>query len=122
MAFITLLFIDHHHPRLITLRYLLFLEEFEDFLSEVTVLPGKLAIMGDFYFNLDEPHKSEVNTILSSFGLERHIKTAMDTYRRSDLVITRAEENLVRFCDVGIRFGSNHYANVCSSAGETATC
>ena len=41
------------------------MEEFENFLSEVTVLPGKLVIMGDFNFHMDKPHKSEVLGLFS---------------------------------------------------------
>ena len=94
-----------------------FMEEFEDFLSEVTVLPGKLVIMGDFNFHMDKLHKSEVHrfrTILASFGLEQHINTAIEIHGHIlDLVITSTEENLVRFCDVGLWYGSNHNMLTC---------
>jgi hypothetical protein len=89
-----------------------FLDEYGDFLHEICLLPGKLVILGDFNIHLDQPHKSEVsrfNTITSSFGLQQHVKRA--THRDGhiiDLVLTRSEDDLVRLCDVGLYFGSDH--------------
>ncbi len=87
-----------------------FFEEFDDFLQEVSLLPGKLIILGDFNFHLNEPHRSEVAhfmDILNSFGLEQHVDKP--THRSNnilDLIITRESEDLLRFCDVGTYYGS----------------
>ncbi len=49
---------------------------FDDFLQGVSLLPGKLIILGDFNFHINEPHRSEVAhfmDVLNSFGLEQHV-------------------------------------------------
>jgi len=88
------------------------MEEFNNFLQEVTLLSGRLVMLGDFNFHLDEPERSDVSSFLSlldSFGLTNHVDKP--THRSGhiiDLIITRDDDDLVRLCDVGIDHGSDH--------------
>ena len=90
-----------------------FLEEFEEFLHKVSLLQGKLIMLGDFNVHVNKPDRSDVSTfmtLLSSFGLKQHI--TQPTHKKGntlDLIITRFDENLVRLCDVGTRYGSDHH-------------
>jgi hypothetical protein len=89
-----------------------FFEEFEEFIQEVSLLPGRLVILGDFNFHMNKPNKPEVvrfASMLSSCGLFQHIKKATHISGNTlDLVITRETEDIVRFCDVGLYYGSDH--------------
>ncbi|XP_072047067.1 uncharacterized protein [Amphiura filiformis] len=106
-----------------------FLEEFEDFLQEVSLLTGKLIMLGDFNFHMNEPHRSEVarfQVILSSFGLNQHVTEATHI-SLIDLIITRENEDFLRTCDVGLYFGSDHKMISCvvqqrKSPPMKATC
>ncbi|XP_072039438.1 uncharacterized protein [Amphiura filiformis] len=88
------------------------MEEFNDFLQELTLLSGKLVLLGDFNFHVDEPERSDVSsflTLLDSFGLKQHVDKP--THRSDhiiDLIITCDDEDLVRLCDVGLYHGSDH--------------
>ncbi|XP_072025396.1 uncharacterized protein [Amphiura filiformis] len=89
-----------------------FMEEFEDFL-QVSLLTGKLIMLGDFNFHMNEPHRSEVvrfQAILSSFGLNQHVTQATHISGNTlDLLLTPEKEDLVRLCDAGTAYGSDHY-------------
>ena len=53
-----------------------FLENFDEFVSLVDLLPGKILLLGDFNVHYDVPSKSDVrrfSTILASNGLVQHI-------------------------------------------------
>ncbi|XP_072041380.1 uncharacterized protein [Amphiura filiformis] len=90
-----------------------FMEEFEDFLQEVSLLTGKLIMLGDFNFHMKEPHRSEVvrfQAILSYFGLNQHVTQATHISGNTlDLLLTPEKEDLVRLCDAGTAYGSDHY-------------
>ena len=90
-----------------------FMEEFEDFLNEVSLLPGKLVMVGDFNFHVNKPEKSEVSnfiTLISSFGLNNHVHFPTHISGNTlDLIITRFDEDLVRLCDADLRYGSDHF-------------
>ena len=81
------------------------------------MIPGKLVITGNFNVHLDEPHKSEVSrfiSMISSYGLEQHVTTATHVSGHIlDLVMTRADDDLVRLCEVGLRHGSDHNLVCC---------
>ncbi|XP_072043250.1 uncharacterized protein [Amphiura filiformis] len=90
-----------------------FMEEFEDFLQEVSLLTGKLIMLGNFNFHINEPHRSEVvrfQAIVSSFGLNQHVTQATHISGNTlDLLRTPEKEDLVRLCDAGTAYGSDHY-------------
>ena len=77
-----------------------FLENFDEFVSLVDLLPGKILLLGDLNVHYDVPSKSDVrrfSTILASNGLVQHI--IGPTHRCGhtlDLVITRQDEQLVK--------------------------
>ena len=89
-----------------------FFEEFEIFLQKVSLLPGKLIMLGDFNFHVNKPYKPAVstfNTLLSSFSLNQHVWRP--THKKGntlDLIITRFDENVIKYINVGYRYGSDH--------------
>ena len=58
-------------------------------------------------FTFDEHHKSEVSrfiSMISSYGLEQHVTTATHVSGHIlDLVMTRADDDLIRLYEVGLR-------------------
>ncbi len=94
-----------------------FLKEFDDFLNEITLLPGKLVLIGDFNFHMNKPSKTEVaqfSDILCSYDLEQHIDFPTHISGNIlDLIITRSDEGLIRLCSPDHRFGSDHHIVRC---------
>ena len=95
-----------------------FLSEFEDFLETVTLLQGKLLLVGDYNIHMDCIYKSEVSrftNILSAYGLKQHVEGP--THKRGhtlDLVISNPEDNIIHECQVQDEVLSDHYFIQCT--------
>ena len=95
-----------------------FLSEFEDFLETVTLLQGKLLLVGDYNIHMDCIYKSEVSrftNILSAYGLKQHVEGP--THKRGhtlDLVISNPEDNIIHECKVQDEVLSDHYFIQCT--------
>ena len=81
-----------------------FFEEFDNFLCEIILTKGKLIIMGDVNFHLDDkdnPDTQRFTGLLDSYGLEQLVQ--QPTHRSThilDVVITRINENPTHNLDV----------------------
>ena len=96
-----------------------FLNEFETFLSDVTMFAGPVLIAGDFNVHFNKPDHSDVRQlidILDSFGLHQHVQQPTHKYGNIlDLVITRSDSDIVRSSSVQPRleFISDHHPISC---------
>jgi exonuclease III len=79
-----------------------FLTEFENFISEVALMPRKVVVIGDFNIHVDLPSKPEVKRFLTSLdtsGFHQHVTTPTHSHGHIlDLVISRPDDNIVRPC------------------------
>ena len=77
----------------------LFCDEFSDYLSELSIKPGKLLVAGDFNFHWDIENDSgrlRLYNILSPFGLRQHVKDATHTAGHIlDLVCDTEVDNII---------------------------
>lgn len=92
-----------------------FLQDFNDLLEHFSVTSGRLLLMGDFNFHVNEPSRDRMAAkfldMLDSYNLVQHVKEA--THKRKgtlDLLITRASEDTVLDCKVDDPDLSDHYA------------
>ena len=94
-----------------------FLEEFDEFVTNISSLTSRVLILGDFNIHVDKPDHPMVkkfNACLASSGLLQHIHEP--THRSGhtlDLVISRCDEQLIRKCEVKIYSVSDHYMINC---------
>ncbi len=76
-----------------------FFHEFGTLLEEVTISPGKLLIMGDFNFHIDDinnTHARKFSNMLELFNLHQHVKEGThNSGHILDLVITRSSDSMV---------------------------
>ncbi|XP_072030516.1 uncharacterized protein [Amphiura filiformis] len=99
--------------------HLRFNEEFDDFLSVVSTLPGKPLIMGDLNVHVNKPSKPDVSRYLTSLT-EHDLKQYVDKPTHIsgnilDHVICRPEDNLLSSCTVlPFRYGSDHHMIQCT--------
>ena len=89
-----------------------FLEEFDAFVSEISMAPMKTLIVGDFNVHVDIPSKYDSRRFLGSLtetGFQQHVHqpTHKDGHTL-DLIISRPEDNLVSTCQVLPSLGSDH--------------
>jgi hypothetical protein len=98
-----------------------FLEEFEEFLSVLSKLPGKPLIMGDINVHVNKPSKPDVASYLTSLA-EHDLKQYVNkpTHRSGNIldhVICRPEDELLpsqASCIVSpFRYGSDHHMIQC---------
>ena len=95
-----------------------FLDEFEVFLGDISLLPGKLLLTGDFNIHVNKPEKSEVKCFMRSVvdaGLEQHV--TKPTHRDGntiDLLITRPDDNLITDWTVTDKLYSDHFFVGCT--------
>ena len=71
-----------------------FLENFDEFVSGVDLLPGKILLVGDFNIHYDMAFKSDVSRVaivLTSAGLAQHHRCGHNI----DLFITRHDDLLI---------------------------
>ena len=90
-----------------------FLSEFDNYIDEISTLPGKLVLLGDFNIHVDTPEESDARhflTTLATSGLHQHVTGV--THEKGhvlDLVITPEGENHVLGCEVKDVLMSDHY-------------
>ncbi|XP_072022913.1 uncharacterized protein [Amphiura filiformis] len=95
-----------------------FLEDFEVFLEELSVIPTEVVLVGDYNIHVDEPHKPETrkfNDILSSNGFRQLITEV--THKKGhtlDLLITNENDNTIQRHAVLPPFYSDHRIITCS--------
>ena len=95
----------------------LFFEEFGTLAEQLVVSPGNLLIVGDFNYHMDKISNLETvkfNKILESFSLVQHINGP--THKKGhtlDLIITRAEDELVTSVEIRDPMMSDHSAVHC---------
>ncbi|XP_072021334.1 uncharacterized protein [Amphiura filiformis] len=95
-----------------------YLENIDEFLSGVDLLPGRILLVGDFNIHYNKPSKSDVrqfSTILASAGLVQHI--VGPTHRCGntlDLVITRQDDLIMKRYIIDRRhFPKDHFMINC---------
>lgn len=95
----------------------LFFEEFCTLAEQLVVSPGNLLIVGDFNYHMDKISNLETvkfNKILESFSLVQHVNGP--THKKGhtlDLIITRAEDELVTSVEIRDPMLSDHSAVHC---------
>ena len=103
-----------------------FLEEFEDFLAEMTTRHKSIIILGDFNIHWDDAGSPSVKTfksLIDTFELEQHIDTATHKDKHTlDLVMTSSPTsacvNNIKVQDIHI---SDHYLVTFSLRTEKQT-
>ena len=92
----------------------MFLQEFSTFLEEKTLSTGKLLMVGDFNFHLDDNNDRETllfSSLIESFNLTQHVcEPTQKSGHLLDLVITRSNEVTVDAVTVRQPFISDHSA------------
>ena len=77
-----------------------FLDNFDEFLNSVDLLPGRIVLVGDFNVHYDIPNKSDVrrlSTTLASANFVQHITGPTHRCGHTlDLVITRQDDLLIK--------------------------
>ncbi len=77
-----------------------FMEEFEEFVSQLALCPGPMIIVGDFNIHCDQSNDPEAmafNGLLQAYGLQQHIQE--HTHRAGhtlDLVIARDTDTIIK--------------------------
>ena len=90
----------------------MFLHEFDEFVCDVSLLPGKLILLGDFNVHWDCPTKSDVlqfSSSTSSAGLTQYVygPTHKDGHTL-DLVFTRCDDTFLHDCYTKDKLMSDH--------------
>ena len=95
-----------------------FFHDFNDLLEHFSVSSGRLLIMGDFNFHVNEPSRDRLAAkflgFLDSYNLAQHVTEP--THKRKgtlDLIITRANEDTVLNCKVEDPDLSDHFVVHC---------
>ena len=89
-----------------------FLKEFDSFIDDISILPGKLLLVGDFNIHWNEQHKPDVkqfSSITSSVNLNQHVDAP--THRSGNIldhVFSIHDDQLVTNCTVDEKFLSDH--------------
>ncbi|XP_072025269.1 uncharacterized protein [Amphiura filiformis] len=85
-----------------------FIAEFDNFVDDISILPGKMLLVGDFNVHWDRPDKSDViqfSNIITSANLMQHVDRPTHTYGHIlDHVFTVSDDNLVLNCTVDESF------------------
>ena len=94
-----------------------FLEDMEAMLTELSMLPGRLLIVGDFnlhFDDLNDKHVRSFRDLLEAVGMTQHITqpTDRDEYIL-DFVISRQCDALLQDVEVLPRCVSDHHAVTC---------
>ena len=90
-----------------------FLNEFSEYIDERATMSGKLLVLGDFNIHVDDSSARSaqgLKDLVYCFSLMQHVHEP--THNKShtlDLVISRADENLVSNLSVTPNGYSNHY-------------
>ncbi len=93
--------------------HFMFLDEFDNFICHVSLLPGKIILLGDFNVHWDNPTEWDVShfsTTTYSANLIQHVTgPTHENGHTIDLVFTRTDEYLIDDCYVDENFMSDHY-------------
>ena len=95
------------------LTHAMFLREFEQFVTEISLLPGKLILLGDFNVHWDEPTKYDVirfSTATNSAGFMQYVQgpTHKDGHT-IDLVFTHSDHHeFLKDCHTEDKLMSDH--------------
>ena len=88
------------------------------FLEEMSVVPQSLVLLGDFNVHMDIPDKWDTkrfNDTLSSTGFCQFIdKPTHKSNHILDLLITRADDDLIQVHNVDPDYHSDHYIITCT--------
>ena len=91
-----------------------FIEEFTDFLDRHVLTPGKLLLLGDFNFHVEDPsdtHAQRFVKLLESYNLKQHVTIATHEKGHTlDLVITRSDELCISDIQINNSVPSDHSA------------
>ena len=96
-----------------------FLEEFDNFLCDISDLPGKPLIVGDINLHADDPSKTEVSqylALLSQHDFSQVVDrpTHKGGHTLDHAFICRQDDNLLVNCEVSPnRCGSDHHMIEC---------
>ena len=89
-----------------------FLRDFSSLLEDVVPTPGRLLIAGDFNFHVDDAQSRDAakfSDLLESCDLQQHVTTATHVRGHTlDLLITRADDNLVTLTEATSVLESDH--------------
>ena len=93
-----------------------FLSEFDDFVNEVSLLPGKLILLGDFNVHWDNPSKNDVihfSSTTTAAGFAQCVNGPTHSLGHTlDLVFTRCDESdksLLKDCYIDETCMSDHH-------------
>ncbi len=91
-----------------------FIDEFTTFLVSLAVHPGNIIMCGDFNVHMDvqdDPLARRLGDIIESFGLKQHVTGSTHKAGHTlDLLISRAESDLVESCAISDPGISDHSA------------
>ena len=89
-----------------------FLHEFDSFIDVISLLPGKLILLGDFNVHWDNPTKPDVNHVLTTTtaaNLIQHVHEPTHTSGHVlDLVFTRNDDFIIKDCTIHENLMSDH--------------
>ena len=94
-----------------------FLNEFEELMSEIALLPTDVVLLGDFNVHVDIPSKWDAKRCLTCIevcGFQQHISGSTHKHGHTlDLIITRNNDHLVHTCLVQRNLLSDHHMVHC---------
>ena len=89
-----------------------FLNEFDNFIGDVSLLPGHLILLGDFNMHWDCPSKSDVihfSSTTTAAGLTQHVHGPTHKHGYTlDLVFTRCNDTMLQDCHTEDKLMSDH--------------
>ena len=97
----------------------MFFKDFSSLLEHVIIHPGRVLMVGDFNFHVNDPSDHDATTfldLLDSSGFEQHVYNATGTHKCGntlDLVISRKTDNLVGNVNVLNGMPSDHKVVKC---------
>lgn len=92
----------------------IFFEEFGSLLEIIMIYSGRVAMIGDFNFHVDDPTDRDATTfleLLDSTGFQQHVRISTGTHYHGhtlDLIISRKAESLVSNVSVLTGMPSDH--------------
>jgi hypothetical protein len=95
-----------------------FLEEFDNFINDITTLPNKIIILGDFNIHVNKPEKPEVRhyqNSLSSAGFHQYITVPTHISGNTlDHLMTRVDDDIIVNYWVEDNAVSDHFVVKCT--------
>ena len=100
----------------------LFFKELTSYLEILTVSSGKLIVLGDFNFHMEsDTDKDAVSfkELLNTTGLVQHVREVThENGHMLDLVITRADDSIIKSTMVGVLFSDHHTISCVLNVGK----